>query len=212
MIRTITLIRRADSFWANNFTESVRNYKKELFEEKAKLDAFWMRYLPIDENFVKEIKSEIERELEYCNFYEHYLKEQQKKNFDKWMFKTKDDLIEQAKKDGMDSWRIGQIGGDEYRRDNGKITIRIIVEDKISSIRVSLHVNNSGELKFYPSDHGEKELIYSTMFKKESVDKRVEEYKDKADELFEEYLYPRYCYEHQAMIVLDKLFHVTEAE
>lgn len=128
------------------------------------------------------------------------------------MFTPKDKLIAQAKQHGQDSWTIENIKGDEHRRDNGRIIVRIIVENKGSSIRVSLRVKNSGELQFYPADHGEKELFYSTVFKQESVDKRVEEYKDQADDLFIEYLYPRYCYEANEIKTLGKLLCIVDEE
>lgn len=212
MIEITTLIKRGNWFWSGRSgEEAVEVYKAELLETKKQLEVEQVTYLlPIDDKFIKELKSQVDRELSFCEFYEYYAKEQQKPNFNQWIFKTKKDLLETAEKDGMDEFnRNWQFKGDQHQRDNGKIRIRIIVEDKTSktsSIRVSLHISNSVDLKFFPdNNYNEKEIVYSIVYKKESAEQRVNDYKTRAEELFEEYNYPLYCYEKREMEFLKKL-------
>jgi len=212
MIELTTYIKRGNWFWEDRpLSDAVKIYKKELLKAKKELKELpygLTQVLTIADKSIKEIQSRIDRELSFCDFYEFYIKEQKKPNFNQWVFKTKKQLQETARKKGMDSWEINKFKGDQWEKTNGKIKIRIVIEDKISSIRVSLHISNSAttELPFFlDNNYGEKEIIYSNLFKKESVDKRLNEYKSKAEEFFEEYKYPLYCYEKRQIDILKQL-------
>lgn len=198
MIDIITVVKR-DWFWRGTTKEEyVEAYRKNLLEAKENLKNCLYTYLfPISDKYMAQLKEGIEHEINLCDFFNWYAKRREKPDFNKWVFKTREQML----KRGMDKWRVG---GDRHTIDNGKIRVTIEVEDKISSIKVSMLVENSAEhLKFF--EENEKTLDYSRVFKKESAKKRVEEYKTRAYALFEKYKYPRYCREILEMETLNRL-------
>jgi hypothetical protein len=78
------------------------------------------------------------------------------------------------------------------------------VEEAVKLYKKEL-VETKKELEGLPYRGEKKEIVYSTVFKKESADQRVNEYKIKAEEIFEQYKYPLYLHEKNEMDILNKL-------
>lgn len=68
MIYTTTIIKRGYTLELGGggatFTDKVKNYKKELMELMKFLDQFYLRRLPINEEYLRELQAEIKRELD----------------------------------------------------------------------------------------------------------------------------------------------------
>jgi len=118
-----------------------------------------------------------------------YTERQQEENVDKWFFVKK-----------QEKWS-------SWVRYNGKIraTISLDSGNGKQMIKVTLSIeNDSKQIDFLANNyrHARQEITYSHLKNQESIEKRVNEYKQKAEELMGN------CFEKGNMDILRKLLHI----
>ena len=210
MVINIMHVFRRNQFWQGINEERVRGYNEELIEAKESLEKInWISrdFLDINNKKVEEKIGIINDEIELCNFYFEYCEKQKGENFDKWVYVKKEDrerLLHEVE------W---SIKGDCWVRGNGKIRMLIDFDTAGSMTKITLSLqNDSDHIAFITSRYGGCEEIISSHLKNgKSIDKRVREYKEKAEELMREYQYPRYCAELNNIRILEQLLHIKEA-
>ena len=202
---------RRNQFWQGVKKEQVTEYHRELTEAKESLEKinFVSRnFMEISSKKVEEKIGIIKDELDLCDFYLEYQKNQNDENFDKWIYVKKEDrekVLHEAE------WNIK---GDCWVRKNGKIGTLIAFDTTGLMTKITLFIqNDSDHLAFVTSRYGGQEEVISSHLKNgKSIDKRVREYKEKAEEVMREHQYPRYCAELNNIRILEELLHITGAK
>ncbi len=185
-----TIIKRTDFFWKGISLKSVGEYLNRLNADKDAMEkAFNVIDSPfnLDRDYIADFLRAFDNEIELAEFYLELYKARKNPNFDKWVF-----LTEEERNKGLeeDSWR--KKSGDAWERSNGRVKAIIIIKDNTTSTKVSLTIKNNSKMTFI---EGEKEINSSNLHNKESIKKKIEEYKVNAESILKDTIFPLYCYE-----------------
>jgi hypothetical protein len=163
----------------------------------------------LDYNAEKEIENLLDNELKLCEFYFEIQKRMKKPDYNKWVFVKEAD---REKKLGEYSWTIE---GDCWIKDNGKIRAKLIVAKREKTTKVSLRFDNinygfdflnSNEVGCQKNGYWD----YANLKNPESVEKKIGEYKDMADEFMDKHQLPVFRPEEESYKILRGFFCVGE--
>ena len=202
MIELYLVQRRASDFWDGVNPVRVNEYRQELTEAKEELERLtWVlrKLITPDSERLDGLKNLIKDELDLCDFYTKYLERQQEPNFNTW--------YQEEFKEHWSSWV----------RYNGKIRATIIVArgsgDQMTKVSLRIE-NDSDQINFLLNNYGGSriEITGSHLKNPKSIAKRVEEYRERAEELMKEHQYPYYCKELRNFRILEGLLHIEGAD
>lgn len=197
--------------------ENVEAHLKEVKEELKLIQK--VRYdcerLGCDEEIIQHRIRALEHEVKMAEFYFRYKKKAKAPDFNKW-------VLRELQYEGWDRSEYKKNLIPTWVKTNGRITAKIRIEEGESSTRVSLSMENSDTLRFIEdgpndgygfnaSNYKGKETAYSNLRKKESVDAKVAEYKEEAERIFKDCLFPRYCWEKEKYEEVKGLLHIPDS-
>ena len=209
MLDIYIIPKRHGNFWDGVNQARVEEYRNELNEAKAELERLsWVqqKLLETNDKRIEELKGLVNDELELCDFYSEYIVRQQEENFDKWFYVKRED----REKVLHEQWGVK---GDCWIKHNGKIRTIIAFDTTRMMTKISLVVeNDSDKIVFVGGSYGNsrQEIVYSHLKNQKSIEERVKEYKQKAEELMKNYQYPYYCMESRNFQILGQLLHVED--
>lgn len=200
MIDIMNIVRR--EIWKGVNPEGVGAYVKELEETKRELEKLPYsadRMFGIDKR-KKEIIDSIDHEIALCRFYFELNRRKKEPNFNEWVFLKKEDR--QKALNEYDRWRVR---GDSWTKTNGKIRATIDIETPLTMKKITLSIRNDAKnLNFTDTE----DIATSNLKSEASINNKIAEYKEKAEMLFAEHQFPRYCYEKRSFDILKELLQV----
>ena len=166
-------------------TDDYSLYEKALQDKLQALKDSWeVREALINEELIKKIRSALEDEIKYCQFRKEYLDRAiNESGFNEWCFT-----------ENVESGYWDKTIGDEWTRTNGRIkaTIRITPpETERKRTRIKLEYKNDSSMLTFV-DRYVKENKPHNLKNLESINQRIKELKDVADEYLNLYLYPQW--------------------
>lgn len=181
-------------YWDYRNPERIGAYLKELKQEKKKFDKLsWDMRDFIADDWVQGIKRALENEIEYCEFYFELRKKRKDPTFKTWKFK--EDYKPYHFSDKRKAWVIS----------NGKVELTIEIEEKEKSTWINLNIDNDSKFIHFSPDGRRKEISTKILRSEKSIKEYIEELKERAEEIFQEYSKPRYNEEQRNLEFLDYL-------
>ena len=184
-------------------TESIQKYIEELESTRERMRKEWRPvsyFYNIDSRVVREMGEMIDKEIEYCKF---YLKTQERKNteqFNRWITIKREDVK-------FCSYDKDIADGEQIVKTNGKVKAIIEFDRTKKMVGITVRFENDSHILDFMTYHENAKIRKKSNLKNEdSIKKRVKKYKDYADRVIEENLYP-YSPEKNRFDLLKKLLH-----
>jgi hypothetical protein len=190
-------------FTRKDFEESVKDYLKFLEQVSSILskDAWEVdKYLPHSSDYEKQVKEAIQQEITYCKFYLNLQERKEKEKLDEWVLIKREDV--------ETYWGQDIADGEQWIRSNGRIKATIKFDRTKTMVGIEVRFDNDNQfLKFISYDN--RLSLKSHLKNQNSIKQRLEEYKEYAEKVLGEHLFPEYLSEKRSFDVLKSLLCVT---
>jgi len=194
-------VSRRQFFWQEVSLQMVEAYLKELNEMKEKLASFDFDYehtLFGSKELLSSVNSSIDTEIKYCEFFKEYRSRRENEPlFDQWVFTKKEDIIPQSE------WNPPQ--GEQWTKTNGRVKAIIQFDRSGLSTKITLDFKNSSPLDFLDSYRKPQPSDRTHLRNEASINKKIEEFKARADAFLKEHEFPRYEHTKRDLDILKRL-------
>jgi len=202
-------IRRETSFWREFNTELVQDYVRRLQEAKEELKKIrWVYESKLwgNRSLIDGMINEIDTELKYCQFYEEYAeREKTDPMLNMWVFTKKEDIKP------VREWMKPQ--GDRWIKTNGRIRATIEIDRSGVMTKITLEYDNdSDSIEFLDRHRRNKSYNVAHLRNEDSIQQRISDFKEIADEFMIQHLFPTYYKEKWNYKILLKFLHINSSK
>lgn len=178
-------ILRSNFYWNDIDEDLVKRNIETLQKWKKQVDDARMIFSCLSSRFTAERKEALDQEIKLCKFYLEYLERKQEPGFGVWQFYLNKD------RDDVHEWQK-EKAGDCYTKTNGKIRATVNLYDNGKTTKVSLEISNDSSILDFFYHPSYCEIEYKHLKNKDSIKEYIEELKEKAEQIFQEYQFPRW--------------------